>query len=73
MWQFNDIKANTQDTALCGSCDYLPHPPTLADPWTCAYINVSCGRPGGENHKGQVDFWRRTKASFEALQSVYAP
>lgn len=71
MWQFNDIKANHGDTAKCGQCDYLPHPSSLAEPWTCGYINVDCSRPGGENHKGQVDFWRRKKESFAALQKVY--
>lgn len=71
MWQFNDIKANYHDTALCGQCDYLPHPHNLSVPWTCGYIDVSCGRPGGENHKGQVDFWRRVKASFATLASIF--
>ena len=47
IWQFNDIKANAGDTEKCGQCDYIPH----SDPPTCGYIDVSCSRPGGENHK----------------------
>lgn len=72
IWQFNDIKANMQSTQQCGQCDYLPHPNNLSVPWDCAYIDVSCGRPGGENHKGQVDFWRRIKQSFAPLAAIYA-
>ena len=61
----------------------LPHPDDLSVPWNCGYINVECGggaaclkkpcgRPGGENHKGTVDFWRRKKLSYPALAAVYA-
>lgn len=71
IWQFNDIKANDDSTRDCGQCVYAPHPVTLSEPWNCAYINVSCGRPGGENHKGSVDFWRRTKESFTMVQQIY--
>jgi len=71
IWQFNDIKANDGDTRNCGSCTYFPHPPSLSVPWNCSYISVSCGRPGGENHKGAVDFWRREKMDFAALQKIY--
>ncbi|KAA0177338.1 hypothetical protein FNF27_01116 [Cafeteria roenbergensis] len=71
VWQFNDIKANEGDTAKCGQCQYLPHPNNLTVPWTCEQINVGCGRPGGENHKGQVDFWRRKKQSFPRLASIF--
>ena len=42
-----------------------------ADPPLCGYINVSCHRPGGENHKGSVDFWRRTKSAFDAVKDLY--
>ena len=65
LWQFNDIKANEGDTSKCGQCDYYP------DSTICAYIDVSCGRPGGENHKGSVDFWRRIKQSYNTVQKLY--
>lgn len=72
IWQFNDIKANEGDTRSCGQCMYAPHPNNLSVPWDCSYIDVSCGRPGGENHKGQVDFWRRTKSTFDSLKAIFA-
>lgn len=71
VWQYCDIKANDGDTVKCGHCDYLPHPPSLSTPWDCGYISVSCSRPGGENHKGMVDFWRRKKQIFPILQKIY--
>eukprot|EP00962_Isochrysis_galbana_P032496 scaffold10680_cov118-Isochrysis_galbana.AAC.1 len=37
----------------------------------CAYISPKCWRPGGENHKGVVDFWRRKKQVFGAVQAVF--
>eukprot|EP00049_Salpingoeca_infusionum_P004894 m.85133 g.85133 ORF g.85133 m.85133 type:complete len:621 (+) comp12776_c0_seq3:137-1999(+) len=72
VWQFNDIKANHGDTAKCGQCVYAPHPPSLSTPWNCSYIDASCSRPGGENHKGAVDFWRRPKEVFGVVQSLYS-
>jgi len=71
IWQFADIKANDQATKQCGQCTYLPHPPSLSTPWDCGFISEKCGRPGGENHKGMVDFWRREKAVFPVLQKIY--
>lgn len=78
LWQFADIKANDQSTAQCGQCVYYPHPAWPADgpaalstPWNCSFIDVSCGRPGGENHKGAVDFWRRQKEEFAPLAQIY--
>ena len=67
LWQFSDIRV-----AQCPECDYLPHPPSLTTPWDCAAVNVSCGRPKGENNKGAVDWWRREKLSFAAVQAIYA-
>jgi beta-glucuronidase len=72
IWQFNDIKAHEGATQDCGQCAYAPHPNNLTVPWDCSYIDVTCGRPGGENHKGQVDFWRRTKSTFDGLKAVFA-
>jgi len=71
IWQFNDIKADDGDTKNCGSCTYYPHPPSLSVPWNCSYISVKCGRPGGENHKGVVDYWRREKLDFTTIQNIY--
>jgi beta-glucuronidase len=71
LWQFTDIKGNDDAQRKCGQCEYAPHPPSLSVPWDCAYISVKCGRPGGENHKGQVDFWRRKKDSFHKVQEHY--
>jgi len=71
IWQFSDIKANDQSTKQCGQCTYATHPPSLSVPWNCTYINEKCGRPGGENHKGAVDFWRREKLGYSTLQKIY--
>ena len=44
-------------------------------PPLCGFINVTCAkgkRPGGANHKGVIDFWRRPKESFAAVAAKYA-
>eukprot|EP01147_Barroeca_monosierra_P006618 gene6618-325_t len=71
IWQFADIKANMQATAVSGPCDYAPHPKTLAVPWNCSYIDISPSRPGGENHKGAMDFWRRSKDVYFVAKELY--
>eukprot|EP00043_Microstomoeca_roanoka_P005530 m.56349 g.56349 ORF g.56349 m.56349 type:complete len:614 (+) comp13009_c1_seq4:187-2028(+) len=71
IWQFSDIKANDGDTQKAGPCVYAPHPASLSQPWNCTYIDVTQNRPGGENHKGVVDFWRRKKAAFATAQALY--
>jgi beta-glucuronidase len=69
LWHLFDFKAhdefqnNTQ-------CDYIKgvYPPI------CGYINASSsgyGRPGGLNHKGALDFWRREKPSYHLVASKY--
>lgn len=70
IWQFNDIKASMGSQAA-GSCDYSPPCVDLSKPCNCAYISTSSGRPGGENHKGVVDFWRRTKEEFGPIAAIY--
>lgn len=73
LWQFADIKIEDSETIACGQCDYYPHL-NLSVPWNCEYIKPAagnCNRPGGENHKGQVDFWRRYKESYYVVQDVY--
>lgn len=54
----------------CGSCAYSK-PYNASTPMDCAYISPKCWRPGGENHKGAVDFWRRKKQVFGAVQAVF--
>ena len=67
LWQFADIKV-----ANCPACEYLPHPNNLTVPWDCAFIDTSCSRPGGENHKGSIDFWRREKLAMGAVRRIFA-
>eukprot|EP01061_Rhynchopus_euleeides_P009140 TRINITY_DN18285_c0_g4_i1.p1 TRINITY_DN18285_c0_g4~~TRINITY_DN18285_c0_g4_i1.p1 ORF type:complete len:638 (+),score=241.78 TRINITY_DN18285_c0_g4_i1:86-1915(+) len=67
LWQLTDVKANTNDTVDCPQCDYEAG----VDPPICSYIDVSVKRPGGENHKGSVDFWRRKKDVFTAVKQLY--
>jgi hypothetical protein len=57
-------------------CIYDHSPPTtFADlksegPPNCTSIIVN-GRPGGENHKGSLDFWRREKPAFSETSAKY--
>ena len=71
IWQFNDIKADDGATHSCGSCKYST-PYNASTPMDCAFITAKCWRPGGENHKGLVDFWRRPKRAFETVKALYA-
>lgn len=49
-------------------CDYLPS----VTPKTCGFIDVeSSFRPGGANHKGSIDFFRRPKPVFSIVASQY--
>lgn len=68
LWHFFDFKV---DDNKCGPCDYQPG----VLPPTCSYINISsasgCGRPGGENHKGVVDAWRRPKEGYGVVGRLY--
>ena len=66
LWHFFDFKvADAYENNT--HCDFVPdeYPPT------CAYINVSSNRPGGANHKGVVDFWRREKPVFDVVAAKY--
>jgi len=67
LWHWSDFKANDNDTRSCGRCNYVPG----VEPPTCGYINVDCNRPGGENHKGVVDFWRREKEAYHTVSAKY--
>jgi len=65
LWHFCDFKAGDQNNT---ACDYLPN----VYPPTCGFINISrSNRPGGENHKGSVDFWRRKKPIFDIVAALY--
>jgi hypothetical protein len=68
LWQFADIKADDHSTVQCGPCELVPG----SNPPDCAYVNVSCSRPGGENNKGSLDFWRRHKQVFATVAALYA-
>mmetsp|Transcript_3081 Transcript_3081/g.5710 ORF Transcript_3081/g.5710 Transcript_3081/m.5710 type:complete len:626 (-) Transcript_3081:166-2043(-) len=67
LWHLYDFKGNDGATASCGHCDYVPN----VYPPICGYINVSCSRPGGLNHKGSVDFWRRIKPAYKAVSVMF--
>lgn len=67
LWHYFDFKGNDDATKSCGHCDYLPG----VQPPTCGYIDVSCHRPGGENHKGVVGFWRREKPIYNIVGEKY--
>ena len=48
------------------ACEYAPG----VFPPTCTSIALSF-RPGGENHKGVVDFWRRPKPAYAQVAARY--
>jgi len=70
LWHFFDFKVDDQWENNT-HCDYLPG----VVPLTCGYIGVDTtkpsGRPGGANHKGSVDFFRREKPVFCLVASKY--
>ena len=69
LWHFFDFKGN-DGAQYEGQCDYIKG----SSPPTCAYIRVpqgAKGRPGGENHKGSLDFWRRPKPAFFVVAAKY--
>lgn len=84
LWLLMDFKV---DDESCGQCTYVQTPAVVAGnlsvPWDCAFVNVlcgggnacyskPCGRPGGSNHKGAVDWWRREKLTLSAVADIYA-
>ena len=87
LWHFYDFKVdNSGATWPCKHgggqengthCPYdHPPPETFAalkseGPPNCTAYVVN-GRPGGENHKGSVDFWRRPKPAFAETAAKYA-
>ena len=68
LWHFFDFKGDDAAQKQCGPCDYLEG----VSPPTCGHISSSCWRPGGENHKGSLDFWRREKPAFTQTAASYA-
>lgn len=67
LWHFFDFKGDDAAQKQCGPCDYLEG----VSPPTCGHISSSCWRPGGENHKGVVDFWRREKEGYALVGAKY--
>lgn len=70
LWHFFDFKGNDGATERCGPCDYLPN----TDPPLCGYYNLTtcqANRPGGVNHKGVVDYYRRKKESYTVVAAMY--
>jgi beta-glucuronidase len=70
LWHFFDFKVDDKWENNT-HCDYLPG----VNPPTCGYIQVdkdARGRPGGANHKGVVDFYRRPKPVFPIIAAKYA-
>jgi len=78
IWQLFDVKADPSDFhpgpgpehQVCQACNYTT-PYNASTPMNCSSISTKCFRPGGENHKGALDFWRREKAAFAAAKALY--
>lgn len=86
LWHFYDFKVDNcgarwpcpwggQENST--HCEYDHAPPTTFEelkskgPPNCTYIKVNA-RPGGENHKGSLDFWRRPKPAFAMVAAKFA-
>ena len=77
LFQFFDIKVGDDKTRRCPPCDYL----SGVEPPTCGYIHAgpyddypwehACGRPGGLNHKGVLDPWRRKKEAYYVVATKF--
>jgi beta-glucuronidase len=71
LWHFFDFKVNDRWENNT-HCDYLPG----VEPPTCGYIAVNTstpmGRPGGANHKGVLDWFRRPKPAYAMVAGKYA-
>ena len=70
LWHFYDFKV--QDSHQGKPCLYVPN----TFPPDCSYIEVKVSgshgiRPGGYNHKGVLDFWRRPKPAFHTVAHQY--
>merc|ERR1712139_49111 len=61
LWHFFDFKVDDGEENNT-HCEYIPdmYPPN------CSYIEIN-HRPGGVNHKGVLDFWRRPKPSYQIV------
>jgi len=66
LWHFFDFKVDDKWENKT-HCDYLPG----VEPLTCGYIDMGNERPGGANHKGAVDFFRRPKPAFSVVASKF--
>merc|ERR1711918_155432 len=75
LWHFYDFKVDDGEENNT-HCIYDHPPPTTFEelkregPPNCTSIIVN-GRPGGENHKGSLDFWRREKPVFPIVAAKY--
>ena len=72
LWHFFDFKTD-DETQMCGPCEYIAEvtPPTYGH-----IVTDPCGdsqrvRPGGTNHKGVVDFWRRKKEAYALVAAKF--
>lgn len=79
LWHFYDFKADERNGQENNTHCTYDHPPpeTFAEleakgPPNCTWIaTFRVGRPGGANHKGAVDFWRREKPIFGIVAGKY--
>merc|ERR1712232_650896 len=75
LWHFYDFKVDDGEEHNT-HCQYDHPPPTTFEelarvgPPNCTFIDVN-KRPGGENHKGSLDFWRREKPAFQIVAAKY--
>jgi len=65
LWHFFDFKVDDGEENGT-ACEYIPD----MFPPNCSYIDIN-GRPGGVNHKGSLDFWRRPKPVFQLVAAKY--
>ena len=70
IWHLFDFKTYDHDEDNT-ACDYEPN----VFPPICSFIDANpsdlSNRPGGANHKGVVDFWRRPKPILDIVAGMY--
>ena len=67
LWHFFDFKVGEVKEENGTHCEYQV-PATY--PPNCSYIEIN-GRPGGYNHKGLIDFWRREKPIYDIVAAKF--
>ena len=67
LWHFFDFKVGGISEENNTHCENMPR---MGGPINCSSYVIN-GRPGGANHKGVVDFWRREKPIYDIVAAKF--